>query len=213
MDISASKSQNILRKASFTWKFSTGSCKKTVFFIFKLENQFLSITYRRKVYVCGEIAPTKDFLQKFVQSYYDQLMKPLNCPYLKYVLAWNSVLCESWTSSPNELFLERNASATICSWIVRHVTALIVFHYFIFVNTTMCKQQSYWNLMCHLSILDVLLRLLVFSYYIYIYIHICMYIYIYIIYIYVFMFIYIYIYIYINIWINKYINIWIYINI
>ena len=134
------------------------------------------------------------FLQKFVQSYYDQLMKPLNCPYLKYVLAWNSVLCESWTSSPNELFLERNASATICSWIVRHVTALIVFHYFIFVNTTMCKQQSYWNLMCHLSILDVLLRLLVFSYYIYIYTY--MYVYIYIIYIYVFMYIYIYIYIY-----------------
>ena len=34
------------------------------------------------------------------------------------------------TSSADELFLERNASATICSWTVGHVTGLIVFHYF-----------------------------------------------------------------------------------
>ena len=35
----------------------------------------------------------------------------------------------SWTSNADELFLERNGSATICSWTARHVTALIVFHY------------------------------------------------------------------------------------
>ena len=31
----------------------------------------------------------------------------------------------SWTSITDELFLEQNASAIICSWIARHVTALI----------------------------------------------------------------------------------------
>ena len=38
--------------------------------------------------------------------------------------------CCSWTSSADELFLERNVSASICSCTVRHVTVLIVFHYF-----------------------------------------------------------------------------------
>ena len=37
--------------------------------------------------------------------------------------------CCSWTSSADELFLEQKASATICSWTVRHVTALTVLHY------------------------------------------------------------------------------------
>ena len=36
--------------------------------------------------------------------------------------------CCSWTKSADELFLERNVSATICSWPVRHDTALIVFN-------------------------------------------------------------------------------------
>ena len=41
--------------------------------------------------------------------------------YIYYVYA-----CCLWTSSADELFLERNVSATICSWTVRHDTALIV---------------------------------------------------------------------------------------
>ena len=49
--------------------------------------------------------------------------------------------CSSWTSSTDELFSERNTSATICSWTVWHFTALIVFHYFTSVVTIMRKQQ------------------------------------------------------------------------
>ena len=73
--------------------------------------------------------------------------------------------CCSWASSIDELFLERNASATICSWAVRHVTALIVFHYFTSVFITMCKQQRCWKLKAFNVIfqhLDVLHTLLVF---------------------------------------------------
>ena len=45
----------------------------------------------------------------------------------------------------HELFLERNASATICSWTARHVTTLIVFHYFTSVVITMWIQQGCWK--------------------------------------------------------------------
>ena len=65
--------------------------------------------------------------------------------------------CCSWTSSADELFLERNASTTICSWTVCHVTALIVFHYFTsVVINILCKQQRCWKIktfVCHLSII------------------------------------------------------------
>ena len=42
-------------------------------------------------------------------------------------LEWHhfSDACCSWKSSTDELFLEQNTFATICSWIVCHVTALI----------------------------------------------------------------------------------------
>ena len=49
--------------------------------------------------------------------------------------------CCSYTSSANKLFLEWNASATICSWTVRHVTAVIAFLYFTPVVSTVWKQQ------------------------------------------------------------------------
>ena len=45
-----------------------------------------------------------------------------------------------------DLFLVQNASATICSWTVRHVTALIAFHYFTPAVPTLRKQQRYWKL-------------------------------------------------------------------
>ena len=52
--------------------------------------------------------------------------------------------CCSSTISADELFLEQTASTTICSWTVRYVTGLIVFHHFRPVVTTMCKQQCCW---------------------------------------------------------------------
>ena len=64
--------------------------------------------------------------------------------------------CCSWTRSVDDSFLERNVSATKCSWIVRHVTALI-------------------TLMC--STIYIYIYMYV---YVYIYIYICIYIYIYI---------------------------------
>ena len=55
-----------------------------------------------------------------------------------------------------KLFLQWNMSATICSWTVRHVTELIIFHYFKSVVTNnYCKQQSCLErktFVCHLSI-------------------------------------------------------------
>ena len=64
-------------------------------------------------------------------------------------------VCCSWISRVDELFLERNASATVCSWTVRIVTALtaiVVFLYFTSVVTTAYKQQLCWKSKpCHLS--------------------------------------------------------------
>ena len=40
--------------------------------------------------------------------------------------------CCLWTRSTDELLLEQNFSATICSWTVCHVTVLIGFHLYIF---------------------------------------------------------------------------------
>ena len=53
------------------------------------------------------------------------------------------VACCSWTCSTDEYFLERNASATKCSWTVGQVTALTVFHYFTSVVTSMCKHSKH----------------------------------------------------------------------
>ena len=87
------------------------------------------------------------------------------CVLSQCIVYWIHFACSSWTSSADELFLERNASATTCSWAVRHVTALIVFHYFTSVFITMCKQQRCWKLKAFNVIfqhLDVLHTLLVF---------------------------------------------------
>ena len=87
------------------------------------------------------------------------------CVLSQCIVYWIHFACCSSTSSADELFLERNAAATICSWAVRHVTALIVFHYFTSVFITMCKQQRCWKLKAFNVIfqhLDVLHTLLVF---------------------------------------------------
>ena len=61
--------------------------------------------------------------------------------------------CYLWTRRPDWLVLELNSSATKCSWTVRYVTALTVFHSFTSVIGAICKQHF-----------DVLRILLVFSY-------------------------------------------------
>ena len=49
--------------------------------------------------------------------------------------------CSSWTSSADERFLGQNATATICSWTVSHVTALICAPLLHLVVAAVCKQQ------------------------------------------------------------------------
>ena len=89
------------------------------------------------------------------------------CVLSQCIVYWIHFACSSWISSADELFLERNAAATICWWAVRHVTALIAFHCFTSVFITMRKQQRCGKLKAFNVIfqhLEVLHSQLMFSY-------------------------------------------------
>ena len=111
--------------------------------------------------------------------------------------------CCSWTSNANGHFLEWNVSTTANSCTVCHVAALIVFSYFTYAVTAMCKQQLCWKLktfnISFFKYLGVLHILLVFSYMLYILYILC-----YVIYTYIHIYIYIYIYIYICMYIENF---------
>ena len=75
--------------------------------------------------------------------------------------------CCSWTSSADELFLERNGFATICSWTVHKVTALIcisLLHLWLLVcaSNKLLKVKDIWYVIFQHS--DVLHTPSVFSY-------------------------------------------------
>ena len=55
--------------------------------------------------------------------------------------------CCSWASSADELSLEQNASATLCSWLVHHVTALI----YVPLNIYICI-NIYWSIYLSISV-------------------------------------------------------------